>query len=404
MEFRRMGERDDARRRGVLTFRQVLIHMEKTRAFAGPAGGMIASRLAHPSSSQSAMAKKSPARPPLKERAMPPNPPSAPSKELHVFPTRRRARLRHQFQVPEFTCHCPLTGQPDFAHFTIDMIADELCVELKSLKMLLSYRNEGAFHEKVTNTILDDIVKATAPRFIRITAKGTCAAASTPTWWPSTARRVGSRSRWCSCSAHAAETGLLRTRCSASCTPTRSNALRELTRGITPNPASSPSPGHRRAQARHAGADQARADGQPRWLSQLPGHGRRARCARPAPPGQRRYGVTLDAATQVLPVIGSREALFAGADGDRSDPARRHGRRPNPFYQIYEGAALLAGAQPHYANSDPARNFAVDWASVPDEVWARTQLYVCSPGNPTGAVMPLAEWKTLFELSDATAS
>jgi 7-cyano-7-deazaguanine reductase len=77
-----------------------------------------------------------------------------------------------QFQVPEFTCHCPLTGQPDFAHFTIDMIADELCVELKSLKMYFwSYRNEGAFHEKVTNTILDDIVKATDPRFIRITAK-----------------------------------------------------------------------------------------------------------------------------------------------------------------------------------------------------------------------------------------
>ena len=76
-----------------------------------------------------------------------------------------------QFQVPEFTCHCPLTGQPDFAHFTIDMIADELCVELKSLKMYFwSYRNEGAFHEKVTNTILDDIVKATAPRFARLTA------------------------------------------------------------------------------------------------------------------------------------------------------------------------------------------------------------------------------------------
>jgi len=74
---------------------------------------------------------------------------------------------------------------------------------------------------------------------------------------------------------------------------------------------------------------------------------------------------------------------------------------PNPFYQIYEGAALLAGAQPHYANSDPARNFAPDWASVPAEVWARTQLlYVCSPGNPTGAVMPLSEWKILFELSD----
>ena len=111
--------------------------------------------------------------PPLNQRALPPNPPSAPSKDLQVFenPSPGRDYLI-QFQVPEFTCHCPLTGQPDFAHFTIDMIADRLCVELKSLKMYFwSYRNEGAFHEKVTNTILDDIVAATDPRFIRITAK-----------------------------------------------------------------------------------------------------------------------------------------------------------------------------------------------------------------------------------------
>ena len=74
---------------------------------------------------------------------------------------------------------------------------------------------------------------------------------------------------------------------------------------------------------------------------------------------------------------------------------------PNPFYQIYEGAAYLAGAQPHFVASDPARNFAADWASVPADVWQRTRLlYVCSPGNPAGAVMPLSEWKTLFELSD----
>ncbi len=108
-----------------------------------------------------------------KMREMPPNPPSAPSKEIHVFPNPAPERdYVIQFQVPEFTCHCPLTGQPDFAHFTIDMIADEYCVELKSLKMYFwSYRNEGAFHEKVTNTILDDIVKVTNPRYIRITAK-----------------------------------------------------------------------------------------------------------------------------------------------------------------------------------------------------------------------------------------
>ena len=73
----------------------------------------------------------------------------------------------------------------------------------------------------------------------------------------------------------------------------------------------------------------------------------------------------------------------------------------NPFYQIYEGAALLSGATPYYAPSDPARNFAVDWDSVPEAVWQRTQLlFVCSPGNPTGAVMPLPEWEKLFALSD----
>jgi 7-cyano-7-deazaguanine reductase len=107
------------------------------------------------------------------QRPAPATPPSAPSKELHVFDNPSPGRdYVIQFQVPEFTCHCPLTGQPDFAHFTIDMIADKRCVELKSLKMYFwSYRNEGAFHEKVTNTILDDIVAAIQPRFIRITAK-----------------------------------------------------------------------------------------------------------------------------------------------------------------------------------------------------------------------------------------
>lgn len=75
-------------------------------------------------------------------------------------------------QIPEFTCLCPLTGQPDFAHFTLDYIPDQRCVELKSLKLYMwSYRNEGAFHEKVTNQILDDLVAATAPRFLRLTAR-----------------------------------------------------------------------------------------------------------------------------------------------------------------------------------------------------------------------------------------
>jgi N-succinyldiaminopimelate aminotransferase len=119
----------------------------------------------------------------------------------------------------------------------------------------------------------------------------------------------------------------------------------------------------------------------------------------------RRYGVTVDPATQVLPVNGSREALFAIAQTviDRSRP---HATVvcPNPFYQIYEGAALLAGAEVAYAPSDPARGHAVNWEAITESTWARTQLlYVCTPGNPTGAVMPLAEWQRLFELADRHA-
>jgi N-succinyldiaminopimelate aminotransferase len=121
---------------------------------------------------------------------------------------------------------------------------------------------------------------------------------------------------------------------------------------------------------------------------------------------QRRYGLKLDAATQILPVNGSREGLFALAQtvidpNQHRDAGGPTVVSPNPFYQIYEGAALLAGARVVFANSDPARNFAADWGSIPDEVWATTQLlFVCSPGNPTGAVMPLDEWQKLFALSD----
>jgi N-succinyldiaminopimelate aminotransferase len=117
---------------------------------------------------------------------------------------------------------------------------------------------------------------------------------------------------------------------------------------------------------------------------------------------ERRYAVRLDTGTQVLPVLGSREALFALAQAvvDASAPGALV-VCPNPFYQIYEGAALLAGASTAFANSDPARNFAADWSRIDEATWARTQLlYACSPGNPTGAVMPLSEWKALFELSD----
>jgi N-succinyldiaminopimelate aminotransferase len=103
----------------------------------------------------------------------------------------------------------------------------------------------------------------------------------------------------------------------------------------------------------------------------------------------------------VLPVNGTREALFAFAqtvvDATASNATVIC---PNPFYQIYEGAALLAGARPYYAPSDADRNFNINWDVVPKSVWAETQLvYVCSPGNPTGAVMPMPDWENLLDLS-----
>lgn len=118
---------------------------------------------------------------------------------------------------------------------------------------------------------------------------------------------------------------------------------------------------------------------------------------------QQRYSLpALDAKTQVLPVNGSREALFAFAqaviDRSRSNPAVVC---PNPFYQIYEGAALLGGATPYFLNTVPEDNYALNFSEIEEAVWQRTQLiYVCSPGNPNGHVMPLSEWKTLFEMSD----
>ena len=180
--------------------------------------------------------------------------------------------------------------------------------------------------------------------------------------------------------------------------------LRALTRDITPNPAYKPiSLGI--GEPRHA---------TPELIQQALVKNLKGLASYPATSGDpalrqaicdwmtRRYGVVLDPATQVLPVNGSREALFALAQVvvDPTQPGATV-VCPNPFYQIYEGAALLAGAQTAFANSDPARNFAIDWDAVPEDTWARTQLlYVCSPGNPTGAVMPLAEWKKLFALSD----
>jgi 7-cyano-7-deazaguanine reductase len=98
---------------------------------------------------------------------------SQPTKALETFPNPAADRDFHiHMQIPEFTCLCPKTGQPDFATLLLDYIPDQTCVELKSLKLYIwSYRNEGAFHEAVTNRILDDLVAATAPRFMRLTAK-----------------------------------------------------------------------------------------------------------------------------------------------------------------------------------------------------------------------------------------
>jgi N-succinyldiaminopimelate aminotransferase len=117
----------------------------------------------------------------------------------------------------------------------------------------------------------------------------------------------------------------------------------------------------------------------------------------------RRYSVpALNPETTILPVTGSREALFAFAqviiDNTQPNPIVIS---PNPFYQIYEGAAFLAGAQPYFLNTLPENQHAMDFDSVPIDILKRTQLvFVCSPGNPSGKVMSLAQWKNLFELSD----
>lgn len=117
---------------------------------------------------------------------------------------------------------------------------------------------------------------------------------------------------------------------------------------------------------------------------------------------QRRYGLPpLDVATQVLPVNGSREALFAIAQAVVDPSADALVMCPNPMYQIYEGAAYLAGASAYFVNADGARNFAPHYAAVSDEIWSRVQLlYVCSPGNPTGTVATINDWRDLFALSD----
>lgn len=118
---------------------------------------------------------------------------------------------------------------------------------------------------------------------------------------------------------------------------------------------------------------------------------------------QRRYKLTfIDPDTQILPVNGSREALFSLTqtiiDSSKKDALVCC---PNPFYQIYEGAALLAGAQPYFINANPELNFLLEFQKVPNSIWTKTQLlFVCTPNNPTGNVLSLSNWKTLFDLSD----
>ncbi len=118
---------------------------------------------------------------------------------------------------------------------------------------------------------------------------------------------------------------------------------------------------------------------------------------------QRRFQLaTLNPDTQVLPTLGSREALFSLAQV-LINPDRPTARAvcPNPFYQIYEGATLLAGAQPWYVNADPNQDYRVDYRSVPPEIWQHTEVvFTCSPGNPTGGIMRLADWQDLFERAD----
>jgi N-succinyldiaminopimelate aminotransferase len=181
--------------------------------------------------------------------------------------------------------------------------------------------------------------------------------------------------------------------------------LRELINGVTPNPARSPinlSVGEPKHPTPKLILDALAAGGA--GLANYP-----TTAGTPALRGAlaawliRRHGLpALDPATQVLPVLGSREALFAFAQAvvDGSRPGATV-VMPNPFYQLYEGAAIVAGAQPYWVNSIAERAFAHAWDQVPDAVWSRTQLlYVCSPDNPTGRVMTKGEWQRLFELSD----
>ncbi len=109
----------------------------------------------------------------MSEQSLGGKPTAQPSKQLETFNNPNKQRDFHiHMEIPEFTCLCPITGQPDFAIINLDYIPEELCIELKSLKLYIwSFRNEGCFHEAVTNQMLDDMVAAINPKFMRITAK-----------------------------------------------------------------------------------------------------------------------------------------------------------------------------------------------------------------------------------------
>ena len=181
--------------------------------------------------------------------------------------------------------------------------------------------------------------------------------------------------------------------------------LNALLQGTTPNPSSQPislhigEPKHPTPQFIHQ-ALIAGLGGLAHYPTTLGGESLRVAIAGWL---ERRYGLQkIDAGSEIIPVNGSREALFAFAQTvvDRARP-RPTVVSPNPFYQIYEGAALLAGASPQYLHTLPANNFALDFEQLADPVWRDTQLvYVCSPANPTGRVMTLKEWEALFALSD----
>src|SRR3954462_15049761 len=119
--------------------------------------------------------------------------PSRPSKTLQTFANPAPKRdYRIHMGIPEFTCVCPMTGQPDFATLTLDYVPDRLCVELKSLKLYVwSFRNEGTFHEAVTNRILDDLVRATKPRYMRLEARFNVRGGTTPRKFPENRKKGG---------------------------------------------------------------------------------------------------------------------------------------------------------------------------------------------------------------------